>query len=175
MYIITAESLDTLCKFGSKQGMTPRQRFWEKVNKVDDNECWEWTAYTNACGYGAMELSRKSVLAHRVSWVIHRGPIPDKMCILHSCDNPACVNPSHLFMGTRSDNMLDMWEKGRQGDRNVSGSSNPSAKLREGDIVNIREMYRSGKHTIESIARLFPVSPSQIYNIVIYKQWRHVR
>lgn len=90
-----------------------RERFWSKVDRSGD--CWMWTASRNASGYGRFGGSNSggSYLAHRMCWELHNGPIPDGLCVLHRCDNPACVNPAHLWLGTRDDNNKDKTAKGR--------------------------------------------------------------
>lgn len=91
-----------------------KERFWKFVNKKNDDECWEWKgSVTKSRGYGQIGFDNTIKGAHRVSWEIHYGEIPDEMCICHHCDNSKCVNPFHLFIGTRSDNMQDMLHKGR--------------------------------------------------------------
>src|SRR4030043_361681 len=92
------------------------KRFWNKVNKTDD--CWIWTAYCNKKEYGCFKFQDKSELAHRVSWIIHNGPIPNGLHVLHKCDNPPCVRPDHLFLGTDKDNANDRISKGRFVDLN---------------------------------------------------------
>jgi hypothetical protein len=90
-------------------------RFWAKVEKMPDG-CWVWQAARSVSGYGLLAPSggvRGDRRAHRVSWELHNGPIPAGLWVLHSCDNPPCVNPDHLFLGTRSDNMRDCASKGR--------------------------------------------------------------
>ena len=87
-------------------------RFWSKVDRSGD--CWEWMAYRLPKGYGTMRIAnRRKGLAHRISWEIHFGPIPTGMHVLHKCDNPPCVNPDHLMLGTAADNIHDMVDKGR--------------------------------------------------------------
>jgi hypothetical protein len=88
------------------------ERFWAKVKKTES--CWIWTAYRNRQGYGRIGTSAaKSTNAHRVSWIIHNGPITENQFVCHKCDNPSCVNPHHLFLGTRQDNINDMMIKKR--------------------------------------------------------------
>lgn len=103
-----------------RKGKRPRpvaDRFWERVEVADSDECWEWQGSCFPKGYGQMWVGPKGsgtmCRTHRLSWWMHRGPIPDGLKILHHCDNPPCVNPSHLFLGTNDDNMEDMVSKGR--------------------------------------------------------------
>jgi len=91
------------------------KRFWPKVNVRLPEDCWEWQANL-AKGYGVFWFGKIPMMAHRLSWMMLRGPIPEGMNVLHKCDNRKCVNPNHLFLGTQSDNVQDMFCKGRQGD-----------------------------------------------------------
>lgn len=115
--------------------------FWSNVNKdgpvpehmPELGPCWVWTAGRFACGYGQFAKGRPSRYAHRISWALANGPVPDGLWVLHKCDNRPCVRPDHLFLGTHADNMRDMVEKGRStvGDRN--GSRLHPERLRRGD------------------------------------------
>lgn len=108
----------------------PQKRFWEKVKRGSADECWEWQAGCFADGYGAFSIDRRPHRAHRVSYEMMVEPIPDGMHILHDCDNPKCVNPAHLSLGTHADNMADMNAKGRH-----VGST----KLSDAQIAEVRE------------------------------------
>lgn len=95
---------------------TPEIRFWKKVDIKSQNECWNWIGYKNKHGYGVMAINRDGkalVYAHRLSWIINKKTEIDKLCICHKCDNPSCVNPNHLFIGTQKDNVTDMFKKKR--------------------------------------------------------------
>jgi len=92
-------------------------RFWAKVDKASglgpQGTCWEWQASLNSDGYGNIGIEQMTDRAHRLSWRLHYGPIPDGLSVLHKCDNPPCVRPDHLFLGTQADNVHDMQAKGR--------------------------------------------------------------
>jgi hypothetical protein len=133
--------------------------------------CWLWTASVDQKGYGqfAMKPAHKRPLkAHRVAWEIYRGQVPDELCVLHKCDQPACVNPDHLWLGTVADNNHDMFEKGRSAPPRVAGEAHGRAKLTLEDV----EAIRADKRHQRTIARDYGVSKSQIGNIKRAENWR---
>src|ERR1039457_5628606 len=110
------------------------ERFWEKVQKSES--CWLWTASTFWDGYGQIGLDGKKMRAHRLSYEINIGEIPEGLLVCHSCDNPRCVRPEHLFLGSQADNAQDMILK----ERSCRGTKNSQAKLSKEDVVKIRDM-----------------------------------
>lgn len=114
--------------------MTALERFELHLNKTDS--CWLWVGGVNGRGYGNFHYNGTTVSAHRASWELFKGSIPEGLHVLHKCDVKNCVNPDHLFVGTRSDNMKDKVNKGRDADR--SGTRNPMAKFSDELIVSIK-------------------------------------
>lgn len=153
-------------------------RFWPKVVKLHGkNACWEWNSTKNEHGYGVIGRGGKyggMLLAHRVSWKMHSGPIPDNLCVLHRCDNPKCVNPDHLFLGSRADNNADMITKGRAKHDGFLGVSNPMVKLTDSDVLEIRKLYIPGVVTQRQIAKKYNVDNTLISLIIRRKAWRHI-
>ncbi len=152
-----------------------RDKFWEKVDIKRDNDCWVWMASINRKGYGNFYIStgnseERHTLAHRFSWEDSYGLIPDGMYVCHKCDNPSCVNPSHLFLGTNQDNMDDMKRKGRS--PRMKGSTHPESKLTESKVQEIKEIRKTGK-PYNKIAALYGVDTSLIFRICKGKSWRH--
>jgi len=140
-------------------------KFWSKVKKT--NKCWWWSAAKDGCNYG--RLGNKK--AHRVSYEMHFGKIPKGIYVCHSCDNPSCVNPEHLFLGTQKQNMLDMVRKGRQ--NKAKGSKHGNAKLTEEIVNKIRNDYKIIRST-RKLAKIYNISRSSIKFIVQYVSWRHI-
>lgn len=146
-------------------------RFWSKVERLPDAPgCWLWTGAVNACGYGTSghPVVRKTALAHRLAYEWLVGPIPAGMCVLHSCDVPSCVNPSHLRLGTQYDNAQDR-ERRRRG-RHAAGAAHGRAKLSEDDVRQIRRSPLS--HTDE--ASRFGVSRTLVRKVRDGDLWGHV-
>jgi hypothetical protein len=154
--------------------MSLASRFWAKVEK--QAECWIWTASTNGRGYGQLGRGGRGdgyVYAHRYSWELSNGSIPNGMSVLHRCDQSRCVNPDHLFLGTQKDNMRDASRKGRLavGTR-VCGEATGTAKLTALDIRIIRRL--SGRLLQREIAEMFHIAQTNVSMIVQRHSWRHI-
>jgi hypothetical protein len=149
------------------------ERFWAKVKKGATDECWPWTAATISTGYGAIGMGRNKdglILAHRASYEMHFGAIADpNMYVCHRCDNPVCVNPHHLFLGTPSQNSFDCSAKGRN--RQPKGVSAKSAKLSESDVRDIRARPSV---SILKLAREYGVHHRSIWAVRHRKTWKHL-
>ena len=145
--------------------MNTIERFVSFVNPTSG--CWNWTGGKTSRGYGNFWLNGKTVAAHRFSYEQHHGEIPDGMFVCHSCDNPSCVNPEHLFLGTPADNTADMVAKGRK----VIGPPGKRAKLTEVDVSEIRHLVSSGM-TQRAVAKDYGVDPSTVSYIITNKTWK---
>lgn len=141
-------------------------RFWARVQKSES--CWEWQGGTNGGGYGSLKVEGRVELAHRVSYRLEVCE-PGDICVLHSCDNPRCVRPDHLFLGTRSDNNRDRDQKGRLAPNYKS--RNPNARLNQADIDEIRRLYQKGDVRQVDLALRFGVNQTHISRIVTNGAW----
>lgn len=134
-------------------------RFWDKVEIADKDTCWLWLGALNNRGYGLFSVNSKLMLAHRYSYQLHKDPIGN-LCVLHTCDNPKCVNPNHLFLGTQGDNNRDCVRKGRhKGPSNLKILTPESAK-------EIQELYITGLYTQNELAKEYNVHPTTISNVI---------
>ncbi len=148
-------------------------RFWAKVRRTTG--CWEWLGSRSQYGYGIIQQRRLRFHAHRVSWAMHFGDIPNGMYVCHHCDNPACVRPDHLFLGTHQDNMADKISKGRATGGSRPGEMHPLSKLTDEAVRVIRAEYTPGKRGHgAAAAKRFGVSISAIYLVLRNKSWRHI-
>jgi hypothetical protein len=148
--------------------------FWSKVDKRLDDECWEWTAGKLKRGYGQFTAAYHhgySRLAHRFSYLISHGELSEELMVCHACDNPSCVNPKHLFLGTHADNMQDCVSKGRHYHAEFQGESHWKARLTESDIIAIR----SDSRTLSAIGRDYGCSKSHVGHIKNRRIWRHIK
>lgn len=154
------------------------ERFWRKVQRGDG--CWPWVGPTNDRGYGVLSIARpqRRVYAHRFSWAMANGPIPDGYEVCHRCDNPPCVNPAHLFLGTHAENMRDARQKGRALGRadlpRPRGEQVNTAKLTAESVREIVARFRSGETNKSALAREYGVTHHMVRLIVTGRAWRHV-
>lgn len=176
------------------------RNFWSKVNKTDS--CWLWTAAQNGRGYGLYRIHRHSFKVHRFSYMLHHGPIPEGLCVCHSCDVPTCVNPAHLWAGTFKDNHADMCAKGRRvlmtgkdhwsvrhpewrprGDNHWSkrtperipkGERHHMAILTARDILAIRASFKPGWGNNRRLARKYGISETHMSEVIHRKTWTHI-
>ena len=145
-------------------------RFWVKVNVIEDGDsCWDWLAATFSNGYGhTWDNGHK--LAHKVSWELCHGEIPDGYVIAHKCDRPVCVRPSHLFMTTQSGNLMDCLYKGRR----PVGEEHPNSYLTKRDVLKIRELYSIGGVTYKDLAEKFGTTVAAVGKVIRRDTWNHI-
>lgn len=140
--------------------------------KVDENECWVWQGAKLPKGYGFIKIpgKRRQIYAHRLSYLINVGDIPEGLNVLHRCDNPACVNPAHLFVGSHKDNSQDMAAK----DRHLCGERNAEAILTAPDVVQIKKLLAMNEFSQKRIGMMFGVSQITISRIHRGLRWKHI-
>lgn len=153
------------------------ERLKAKVQIDPKTACWNWIASLRPTGYGQMRYLGTTELAHRVSWMLFRGPIPKAdnvygtLNILHHCDNPKCVNPEHLYIGDQSDNAKDAVARKRWGKRGCVGEQHGKAVLTETDVRIIRKSTLSANE----LARQYKVSKSAIQHVLKKRSWAHIQ
>ena len=133
--------------------------------------CWIWLKFLDKDGYGFIRDNGVRHRAHRYSFLKHNGDIPKGHVVCHSCDNPTCVNPEHLFSGTKKDNTQDMLKKGRNGRTGTKGEKNPKTTLKERDVISIIK----SSSTYRELSKLYNVSVSTIGRIKKRHVWAHVK
>lgn len=134
-------------------------RFWKRVDRRSDDECWPWTGSAMVKGYGVLSVEGRQIGTHRISWELYNGPIPSGMLVCHHCDNPPCVNPAHLFLGTYSDNAKDKSVKGRNpGNRTNRGGQQFALTGLEAEALSLL----ANGMTQRDVARHFGISPAAV-------------
>lgn len=147
-------------------------RFWAKVQKTDG--CWIWTGAVDSSGYGWIGVvGRKTRAAHRLSYEWHNGEILPGKCVCHRCDNPGCVNPDHLWLGTHADNIRDRDRKGRCNGGSKPGEDAAHALLKDDDVITIRKLCAAG-HQQKDVAERFGVHKATVNDVVLRKTWGHI-
>ncbi len=165
---------------------TFEERFWQKVERRGSDDCWLWQAAKNQDGYGLVRYPGfvHMVGAHRASWMLHNRDVPNGLEVLHRCDNPPCVNPAHLWLGTQAENNRDAAQKGRtsqgenhwmrnHGGRAFGGKHRGRTKLTVENVAEILERRACGEFATD-IAPKYGITPSTIYAIEKGKTWRHL-
>lgn len=143
-------------------------RFWSRIKKAGPDDCWEWQRHLHRDGHGQVWWNGKMQYAHRIAYELTKGETPKNTSVLHSCDNPPCCNPAHLFAGTQFDNMQDKEAKGR----GAKGEKHGQHKLTQTQVDEIRARYAAGGISYSKLGKEFGVSQSQIEVIVNHKQWK---
>ena len=147
-----------------------RRRFWSKVTILEADECWLWMASKDGRGYGQFSHNGNMYRSHRIAFSLWFGEISDGMCVCHKCDNPLCVNPHHLFLGTHADNMRDMGDKGRSHFARTLGEESFNHKLTATEVIAIRKSSGSTR----AIGKQYGVSSSTVSDIRLGLTWKHI-
>jgi len=174
VYLRSGKSLGCGCR--SRYDVTKQsERFNKKYTKVVTTGCWEWNGPFTRGNYGTFTVNKKQYRAHRYAYSTLVGEIPENMLVCHKCDNPKCVNPEHLFLGSHLDNNHDMHSKGRAPKTNpkIAGVNNKVAKLTDNDVRTIRDLAACGVSKAE-IGRKYSIRDSHVCKIVLRQLWRHV-
>jgi len=147
------------------------KRFWAKVDKTGD--CWNWTGSKHKkTGYGRFGFMGRLVYPHRLAYELEIGKIPKGLLVCHRCDNPSCVRPTHLFLGTDASNAADKVRKGRM--KPTHGEYNGLAKLTERDVLKIRKHHAAGGITMTAIGKQYKVTVQAINQIIKRRNWAHI-
>jgi hypothetical protein len=149
--------------------LTLNETFLALLPVGEDNACWEWPMLKPDTRYGTLTYYYRHYYAHRLSYEVHHGPIPDGMIVCHRCDNPPCCNPAHLFLGTDQDNSNDKLAKGRQ----TRGEDLHAAKLTENQVLEMRYLYSTG-WLQEELSAAFGVTRSNVSMVIAGKTWKHL-
>ena len=149
-------------------GLELEQAFYSMISAEPMSGCWLWMGNATKNGYGVIAQN----YAHRLSYAMHNGEIGN-LHVLHRCDNPGCVNPKHLFLGTQQDNNADKLKKGRASGGSMKGTEHHQAKLNDQNVIQIRERYKHGENQTQ-LAKAFSISQGTVWSIVNRKTWAHI-
>jgi hypothetical protein len=144
-------------------------RFWSKVKKTSRTACWLWQSYRDGYGYGRYHVAKRSISVHRIAYFLKHGKLDPTLFVCHTCDNPACCNPDHLWLGTNADNCRDMVSKSRS----LYGERNPKAKLTPSQVRRVVQLHDHG-YTHAVVAKQVGCSIETVSAIITGKQWRSI-
>lgn len=176
---IKGEPLRFVRNHGRRYNNTADKAFWAFVTPGAPDECWLWRGTIEGVGYGRTRYMGEKWGAHRLSWTLHNGPIPEGLFVCHTCDTPSCVNPAHLFLGTPAENMGDKAAKARgkamfpRGHAITRGERHWSAKVDEATVRVLRARFDAGER-VGDLAAAFGVSYHAVWQIVRRKSWKHI-
>jgi len=159
-------------RFGNHRWLSAKDRFMRMVDARDHASCWKFLGWSSSRGYGQYTVAGKKHNAHKASYLLFIGKIPDGIVVRHKCDNPSCVNPSHLELGTHQDNMNDRRDRqrGARGDRYNSGT----AKLNPVAVAVMRHMYSRGLKSQSALGRAYGVTQGAVWRVVHGKNWGYL-
>ena len=155
-----------------KQAQLHGLSLWQRWDAyaVKSSGCWEWSGYRDPNGYGRLNINDVPVLAHRISWELHHGPITQEQHVLHKCDNPRCVRPEHLFLGDQVANNADKMAKKRHRYGVSRGEAHGCSKLTAEQVIEIR----SSNETSIEVAKRFGIARHYVYEIRARQSWKHI-
>jgi predicted XRE-type DNA-binding protein len=151
-----------------------QERFWSNVNITDLFECWNWIGDINNLGYGRLSFKGQRTKAHRLSYTLNIGPILGNLFVCHKCNNPSCVNPSHLYLGTSQDNMTDKVKANRQSHASSPGEKNGMSVLTESQVIEIIGLLKTANMTQKEIAKKYSTGRSAISHINLNNTWTYL-
>ena len=157
-----------------KQGRSFADRFWSRAEPEPNSGCFLWMGVWSVYGYGVIRSGQGKKLrrAHRIAWELSFGSIPTGLCVLHKCDNRVCVNPAHLFLGTKADNCRDMWGKKRG--VSLCGEGRTNSRLTEDVVAAIRREYIPRSVTYTMLGTKYGVDRMTVYDVIKRRTWNHV-